>query len=60
MIDLEEFLNRRKSDDYDKVKATFRELCNNGVGKGCYQDYSVLVDIMELISYIENRVKENK
>lgn len=39
-----------------KFKATVDELCKNGVGRGCFQDYVVLSDVISLLSYCESYI----
>lgn len=33
------------------------ELCGKGIGKGCFQDYTVLTDIIGILSICENIIK---
>lgn len=39
-------------------KDTVDELVKNGVPKGCYQDYSALADVLEILSICEDMLKE--
>ena len=35
-------------------------LCKKGVAKGCYQDFSVLMDVLQILSICETIIKEGK
>lgn len=37
----------------DKFKATIDMLCSKGIGNGVFQDYSILVDVLEILSICE-------
>lgn len=43
-----------------RFEETVAELCKNGIAKGCYQDYRVLCDVVEILSIIEKYLKEKK
>lgn len=43
--------------DKKAVKDTIDELCNKGVAKGCYQDYGLLIALLDIICTIEEDVK---
>lgn len=45
---------------YDKFKATIDMLCSKGIGNGVFQDYSILVDVLEILAVCETIVKEGK
>lgn len=57
MKTIDEILKNYDKRDYKLVKETIDELCRNGVGKGCYQDYGVLSDVIEVLAYFEDFVK---
>lgn len=39
------------------VHDTIDELCSKGVGKGCFQDYGLLIAILDLLSAIEGDIQ---
>lgn len=43
--------------DKKAVKDTIDELCNKGIAKGCYQDYGLLIALMDILCTIEDDVK---
>lgn len=44
----------------DNVKPVIDELCKNGIAKGCYQDYSILMEVLQIFTQIEEELKEKK
>ncbi len=42
-----------------EFKATVDMLCSKGIANGCFQDYSMLVDVLEILSICETIIKEN-
>ena len=44
--------------DKKAFKVVVDELCKNGVGKGCYQDYGDLCDVLEVLTSCENYLEE--
>ena len=40
-----------------EVKSTIDELCRNGIGRGCYQDYALLNDILSVLTTLEDGVE---
>ena len=53
---LEEILSK-----YDgrgtEFKATVDMLCSKGIGNGCFQDYAMLVDVLEILSICETIIE---
>lgn len=37
---------------------TIDMLCKKGIANGCYQDYTVLMDVLEVLSICETIIKE--
>lgn len=60
MNKFDEILKKYTKEDYPIIHKSIDELCKNGVGNGCYQDYSILVDILEVLAYFENIVKNKE
>ena len=60
MKTIEEILENYDKRDYELVKETIDQLCKNGIGKGCYQNYTVLTDIISVLSYFEDLVKNKE
>lgn len=58
MNEIEKILSNYTKDDYQLFYDTVDELCKNGVGRGCYQDYGVLTDVIGILSICENIIKE--
>ena len=46
-----------ESKDYKILDETLNELLKNGYVKGCYQDYTVLVDVVSILSEFNDAVK---
>ena len=42
-----------------EFKATVDMLCSKGIGNGAFQDYSILVDVLEILSVCEAIIKGN-
>ena len=43
--------------DYKTIYNTIDELCARGVGKGFYQNYEALIDVLEILTSFENALK---
>lgn len=43
--------------DKKAVKDTIDELCTKGIAKGCYQDYGLLIAILDLLTAIEGDIR---
>lgn len=41
-----------------EFKATIDMLCSKGIGNGCFQDYTILVDVLEILSVCETIIGE--
>ena len=39
-----------------EFKATVDMLCSKGIGNGCFQDYTILVDVLEILSICETAI----
>lgn len=50
-------LDKYSPEDYKLFYDTVEMLCAKGVGNGCYQDYTVLVDVVQILSLCEEIVK---
>ena len=44
-------------EDVELFKETVDELCKNGIGKGCFQDYGVLSDVLSIFTHCESLIK---
>ena len=57
MDKLKKILAKYSSEDAKQLKVTIEELSSKGIGKGCFQDYGMLADVIEmmysLVSVIE-------
>ena len=42
----------------DRFKATVDMLCNKGIPNGCFQDYTILIDVLEILSICETIIGE--
>lgn len=42
-----------------EFKATVDMLCSKGIANGCFQDYTILIDILEILSICETAIKED-
>ena len=49
---LEEILSKYVGKS-DRFKATVDMLCQKGIGNGCFQDYTILIDVLEILSICE-------
>ena len=43
--------------DYKLFHDTIDELCSKGIGKGCYQDYGILTDVLSILTECETYMK---
>ena len=59
MDEIKEILKKYSRKDYGIFKDTIDMLCSKGVGNGCYQDYTVLMDILSILTACESIVREN-
>ena len=55
---IQEVMSKYSAEDYEIFKNTVDMLCSKGVGNGCYQDYTVLMDVISILSICENHLKE--
>ena len=56
----EKILSKYSSRDKKLVYDTVDMLCDRGVGGGCYQDYTVLVDVVNVLTIFEEAVAERE
>ncbi len=49
---LKEILEKYKGREAE-FKATVDMLCDKGIGKGCFQDFTILIDVLEILSICE-------
>lgn len=56
----QEIVNKYNKTDFKMVKDTVDMLASKGVGNGCYQDYTILMDILEVLSVFESAVKNKE
>lgn len=54
---LEDVMGHYAKEDYDIFKDTVDMLCAKGVSKGIYQDYSVLIDVLQILTICEKFIK---
>lgn len=51
---IKEILDKYKTERQKKLfKDTVDMLCSKGIANGCYQDYTVVVDVLEVLSICE-------
>ena len=56
----QEIVNKYDKTDLKLVKDTVDMLAAKGVGNGCYQDYGVLSDVLEVLSVFESAIKNKE
>lgn len=49
---IKEILEKYKGREAE-FKATVEMLCNKGIPNGCFQDYAMLIDVLEILSICE-------
>lgn len=49
---LKEILEKYKGREAE-FKATVEMLCKKGIANGCFQDYTILIDVLEILSICE-------
>ena len=54
----EKILSNYTSKDALLVHNTIDVLCSKGIGNGCYQDYAVLADVVNVLTIFEAAVAE--
>lgn len=54
---IEEILNKYKGREAE-FKAVVDMLCSKGIGNGVFQDYTILVDVLEILSICETIIHE--
>lgn len=42
----------------DRFKATVDMLCSKGLPNGCFQDYTIVIDVLEILSICETVIGE--
>lgn len=57
MEEIKNVLSKYTASDYEVFKDTIDMLCSKGVANGCYQDMTVLLDIMTILGVCEKIVK---
>lgn len=55
---IKEVLRKYTKDDYQLFYDTVDMLCKKGIGKGCFQDYTVLTDVVSILSICEAIIKD--
>ena len=55
---IQEILEKYSPEDYEIFYNTVEMLCKKGVGKGTYQDYTVLFDVVQILAICEDVIKE--
>lgn len=50
---LSDYIGRGK-----EFKATVDMLCSKGIGNGCFQDYTILTDVLEILAICETIIGE--
>jgi hypothetical protein len=50
---IKEILKKYTPEDEKIFKDTVEMLCSKGIGNGCYQDYTVLMDVISILSAAE-------
>lgn len=53
-------LNKFTKKDYVAFRDTIDELCKNGTAKGCYKDYTILVEIITILDACALAIKEKE
>lgn len=56
MEKINEILKNYTSNDKQLVHNTIDMLCAKGIGNGCYQDYTVLADVVSVLAAFEEAV----
>lgn len=57
MDKIKEVLAKYTKEDYQIFKDTVDMLCSKGIGNGCYQDYTVLTDVLSILTICESIIK---
>lgn len=52
-----EILSHYTPEDHQLFHQTVDELCSKGIAKGCFQDYTVLADILTILTQCEMLIK---
>lgn len=60
MDKIKEILSNYDSDNYGLFKNTVDMLCSKGIGGGCYQDYTVLCDVLAILTECEKIIKNTE
>ena len=55
---LKKVLEKYSPEDAKLFSDTVDMLCKKGVAKGCYQDFSVLMDVLSILGICEAIIKE--
>ena len=55
---VKQILGKYRPEDYETFYNTVEMLCKKGVGNGYYQDYTVLVDVVQILAFCEEIIKE--
>ena len=56
----QEIVNKYNKTDLKLIKDTVDMLAKKGISNGCYQDYVVLSDVLEVLSVFESAVKNKE
>jgi len=57
---ISEVLSSFEAEDHQVFHDTIETLCSKGIGKGAYQDYAVLVSVLEILTACEATIKNFK
>lgn len=57
MDKIKEVLAKYTKEEYQIFKDTVEMLCSKGIRNGCYQDYTVLMDVLSILTICESIIK---
>lgn len=53
---IKEIASKYTKEDYELIKDTVQKICDKGIGKSCFQDFDVVVDVVEVLTAFETLV----
>lgn len=57
---IKNILEKYTPEDAKAFKDTVDMLCAKGIANGCYQDYTVLMDVLEILSVCETLIEKQE
>ena len=55
---IKKVLEKYTPDDAEAIRDTVDMLCSKGIPNGCFQDYTILLDVLEILSICKTIIEK--